>query len=350
MEGFDDIEKLIGTILDYLKTGRMSAGQVPYEDISTFVHAGIETVNVDASDVLKDCNRLFADLTAINDTEGVCALIRFILTNHQVVSQLYKDRISRIGLGNETVPLRVELEYYKNLNRNRVNGMELKEDIRPAFQGKGAVYSAVTGGYDVIREPLFIDPDFDYYLFTDSDNISIDRWKVIKVENPDDLDPVRLARKIKILGCYEYLNDYDYTIWLDGKLQVTGDLKQYISRYSKGNGILCFNHYVSDDAYSEAKTCIMLNKDDPALIYAQMERYRKEGLPEHSGLIDSCMLIRDNRDESVRRTMTDWWNEILNGSRRDQLSFNYACFKNRLLYDTSPLISYSNEYLTTYSH
>ncbi|MCR5734503.1 MAG: DUF616 domain-containing protein [Lachnospiraceae bacterium] len=350
MEGFDDIEKLIRTVLEYLEAGKMSPAQVPYEDISAFAHAGIETVNIDASSITNDCNRLFSDLTAINDTAGVCALIRLILTDHQVVSELYKDRISKIGLGNETVPLRVELEYYKNLERNRIAGMGKQESVRPAFTGKGAVYCAVTGGYDAIREPLFIDPDLDYYLFTDSDNVSSDLWKVIKVGNPEGLDPVKLARKIKILGCYDYLSDYDYTVWLDGKLQVTGDLKEYINRYSKGNGMLCFNHYVSDDAYSEAKTCIMLNKDDPGIINAQMDRYRKEGLPEHSGLIDSCMLIRDNRDETVRNTMKDWWNEILHGSRRDQLSFNYACFKNKTLYDTSPLISYSNEYLKTYSH
>lgn len=120
--------------------------------------------------------------------------------------------------------------------------------------------------------------------------------------------------------------------------------------YSKGAPLLCFNHYSRDDLYQEAEFCAQINADKPELIREQIERYRDEGFPEHFGLIDACLLVKDNHSELLQKTMNDWWNEVRDYAKRDQLSFSYACWKNGLLYDTSPLLSIDNPVVRTYKH
>ena len=114
--------------------------------------------------------------------------------------------------------------------------------------------------------------------------------------------------------------------------------------------MLCFNHYDNDCIYQEKKACLSLKKDVPEIMEQQMERYRLEGYPKNNGLIDSGILVRELHNEKVRKVMETWWKEILNGSRRDQLSFNYACWKNDFVYDTSELFIYGNEYVRLHNH
>lgn len=251
----------------------------------------------------------------------------------------------------EAMSYKVESFYYRNKERNVLYRKNHKNDYEKSnFSGKGAVYTAITGNYDAVRDPEVIDKDLDYYLFTDMEGINSKVWNIVRIDNNEGLDLTRLARKVKILGCYEYLSEYDYTIWCDGKSQIIGDVKKYISQYSEGAPILCFNHYFNNNIFSEAEHCKILNKDTPELIDEQVSRYKAEGMPENSGMIDSCFLVRDSHDRLLKKTMNDWWYEVKNGSKRDQLSFNYVCWKNGLLYDTSPLISFNNTYVKGYEH
>jgi hypothetical protein len=40
-------------------------------------------------------------------------------------------------------------------------------------------------------------------------------------------------------------------------------------------------------------------------------------------------MLRKHNDKDCIRLMEDWSNEVMNGSHRDQLSFNYCCWKNQ---------------------
>lgn len=217
------------------------------------------------------------------------------------------------------------------------------------FYGKGVVYSAITGDYDDVKEPEYINPNLDYILFTDNPNLKSNVWDVRLIAREKDLDSVRMARKIKILG-HEYLADYDYSIWVDGKIGIIGDLEEYVQKYRSREPILCFNHYINDCIYEEFDVCTYLKKDSIDIMQKQIDRYRSEGYPEHNGLIESAILVRDFHDKKLQKVMKDWWSEIINGSRRDQLSFNYACWKNDFLYDTTDLYIYINDYVKLYHH
>ena len=58
----------------------------------------------------------------------------------------------------------------------------------------------------------------------------------------------------------------------------------------------------------------------------------------------SNVLVREHNNNEVIRLMVEWWNELEKGSRRDQLSFNYVCWKKRYVYDISELKCWKSEY------
>lgn len=240
---------------------------------------------------------------------------------------------------------KVIIDAYKEASRNAYNNYKYnstnKKDI---FHGKGVVYTVITGSYDKLNEPEYVDEDFDYICLTNNPSLTSKVWKIQIIENPNNLDNVRLARNHKIL-CNKYLNQYDYSIYVDGKLQIMGDLRKYIHTYSNGSAMLCFPHFVRDCAYEEAIACVQAGKDNPEIIKQQMQHYCEEGYPVHAGLVDSACLIRSHRDEKLNKVLECWWDEIRTWSRRDQLSFGYACWKNDFHYDISDLFIYENEFI-----
>ena len=50
-------------------------------------------------------------------------------------------------------------------------------------------------------------------------------------------------------------------------------------------------------------------------------------MPSHIGLAETNLMLRDHRDPKCEEVMKLWESEVLKGSHRDQLSFNYACWK-----------------------
>ncbi len=280
------------------------------------------------------------DRDEVADVMTLLAYHVLVLKNNDV--QLGKHK-------NKNYLLQSQVGYYKNLEKVKAwhekNGYENKVP----FEGRGVVYSAITGNYDDVRDPEYIDSKLDYILFTNNPNITSSVWQVRLVENEEQLDNVRLARKIKIMG-HEYLPEYDYSIWVDGKLKVKNDLREYIEKHRGHEPLLCFNHYVNDCVYQEWEACLALQKDSPEIMEKQMKRYKAEGYPEHNGMLDSAFLVRDLGDARMRQVMETWWSEILHGSRRDQLSFNYSCWKNDFVYDTTDLFIYGNEYVELYGH
>lgn len=213
---------------------------------------------------------------------------------------------------------------------------------------KVAVYTAVTGGYDDLIIPEVIDEDFDYICFTDNPELKSDFWDV-RMMDDINLDRVRKARIHKIQP-HRFLPEYDYTFWIDGNFKPIFSLKDYVYKYFKNNQLLAIPHEARDCIYEEAIACEKLQKDDPEVMIPQMEKYKSEGYPEHNGLIASGVLFRNNKDPQVMKVMDDWTDEVLNHSRRDQLSFNYACWKNNFNYDTSDIYYFKNQFLFREGH
>ncbi|MBK6621190.1 MAG: DUF616 domain-containing protein [Saprospirales bacterium] len=192
---------------------------------------------------------------------------------------------------------------------------------------KIAVYTCIYGGYDKLLAPLNVEllNQADFFCFSDK-NIKSDIYKVITT-NFDFFDPVKNSRYAKI-NPHLFFKEYDYSIYIDANHRiVTNDLEGLISKHLKDSNIARFRHDIRDCLYQEATMCIQNKLDEEAIILQQMERYRADGFPEHFGLGANCFIIRRHNEKDVVDHSKLWWNEVLNGSRRDQLSFEYVRWK-----------------------
>lgn len=193
------------------------------------------------------------------------------------------------------------------------------------------VYTAIFGEYDgLLPQPRM--EGVEFVCFTDHP-LRGTPWK-IKLVAPTNTDPVRSAKVYKILP-HRFFPDHDVSIWIDGNMLVTHDLHDLIADHLDSHNMAIFDHNQSsadmrDCVYQEYESIIKLGKitgrykDDPKLMKAQIDRYREEGYPPHNGLIVATVLVRRHHAADVVRAMERWWQEISFGSRRDQLSFNYT--------------------------
>lgn len=201
------------------------------------------------------------------------------------------------------------------------------------------VYTSIFGEYDGLLPQKRI-KGLDYVCFSDSDPKATP-WEVRKIA-ASSVDPVRCAKEHKILP-HRFFPDYEISIWIDGNFLVERDPGPLIEAALSDKNMAMFNHNRTlgdsrDCIYDEFKSIVRLSEDagkaigDPEVMKKQIERYRKEGYPEHNGLINGGVLLRRHHADDVKRTMERWWEEICQGSRRDQLSFNYAAWKEGTLY------------------
>lgn len=188
---------------------------------------------------------------------------------------------------------------------------------------KKAIYTAVIDNYDEVVKPLYVNPDYDYILFTNMD-IDSDFWQVRKVEG----NGVKLARKIKIRPDL-YLTEYDLSVWLDANIIQKSCMNALIWELLQGSDMLTMKHPNRQCIYDEVGACHMFGKDNLDLMIKQVERYKAEGYPRDNGLIASGILARKH-NKKVIDLMKAWWYEVQEYSHRDQLSFNYCLSKSNI--------------------
>lgn len=215
---------------------------------------------------------------------------------------------------------------------------------------KICVYTCITGNYDDLQEIKNKEPEIDYYCFTNNKNIKSNTWNVVYIED-NNLDNTRLARKIKVLGHPLISENYDISIWVDGFISEM-HINDFIHNECQLDkyDFICFKHSKRNCIYEEAKECINQGKDDPELIKKEIEFLKKENYPKNNGLIESTVLIRKHNIESVKNTMSIWFDMILNYSKRDQLSLNYAIYKVNPKVQIVDLNVFDNKYFIFLKH
>jgi hypothetical protein len=216
------------------------------------------------------------------------------------------------------------------------------------IKNKIVVYTAIIGGYDKLNEPKFISEGCDYICFTDNENLKSDIWKVIKI-NSTSCNNIRTARKYKILP-HKYLSEYEYSIWVDGSMNIIGDISDLVKNKMGHSNMIYFKHPWRNCIYDEVKACIKLNKDNPEVIKNQIRRYQIDGFKRKQGLIASGIIVRKHNEKEVIDLMEAWWKEVSQFSIRDQLSFNYVAWKKKSKYKLINKYINNNEYIKNNKH
>ena len=193
-----------------------------------------------------------------------------------------------------------------------------------------AVYTFIFGDYDDLKSPSIITPDWDYICFTDDATLRSDVWDVrLSPRDPADrqLENKKYAIKHMILF-HQYLEGYNLSISIGAQLELNCNLDDLMREHFRaGDDMMICRHQERECVYDEAEVCKEWLLDDPARIDAQMRRYRAMGYPSHNGLYATGIIARWHDRANVRAMCEFWWEEYRCGSRRDQLSLNYAIWK-----------------------
>ncbi len=341
--------EILKNLKDRVGKGTLPPGQFPVKDVAELIYAEhkgwLDGLAQQISEYESIYEKGIGMASSKGEKEMLVRMIGELADDLETIDGngvfLDRERLKRVEEDTEWPMVREFQKYAKKAYETYPFHDRSSEN---AFLGKGVIYTVVIGGYDALCAPEYRDEGFDYICFTDDRSLTSDVWTMRYVENEEGLDPARLSRKYKIL-CHEFLEEYDFSIYIDGKVQIIGDLWKYMETYSRGSSMLCFPHFVRECAYEEARVCASIGKDDPEIIRRQMEGYAREGYPERNGLTDCACMIRQHYDTVLQRVMECWWREVKNKSRRDQLSFGYACWKNGFHYDLCDLYTYKNEYL-----
>ena len=297
MNNYISVMEKILSVAQRLKKGEIALNDVPFE--------GIMGIIKQIYDIAAGKGTVFSELYGLlivkglekSDAEEVATALIMLVRHFELI---INDKNNINKLRNQGCHYWCRLLHLLNCEKVR-KWHEINEvPAKVPFEGKGVIYTAITGNYDNVKEPKYVNPDFDYILFTNNPEIKSDVWQVRLVDNEEQLDNVRLARRIKILG-HEFLPEYDYSIWVDSKFEITDNLEEYMLTYRRQEPILCFMHYENDCVYKEKELCDFLKKDNSDIMEAQMERYRKEGYPAESGLVESGILVRDLKDDDCKR-------------------------------------------------
>jgi len=191
---------------------------------------------------------------------------------------------------------------------------------------KVAVYSVMIGDYDNWYDPINFDSGYDYYLFTDQP-VKSEVYRVVPISG-NNLD----QRYIKIV-IPSILWQYDFTIYHDASITQIMEVADLVE--SQQTDMMLINHPIRNCIYQEYEACCVASKDDAVVMHDQVQRYINEGYPKDNGLVATGLIFRVNCAR-VTNFCSLWFDEVHNGSIRDQLSFNYIAHKLKFKIDLLP--------------
>ena len=198
---------------------------------------------------------------------------------------------------------------------------------------KKCVYLVIIGDYNILHEPTVITPGWDYICFTDDPKLKSKHWEIRVVSDDDELGNRKFSRKIWRLP-HRYLGEYDMSISIGGQSYPNCNLDDFVNIFLPKDekiDMVMHDRKLRKGVYHEAAKCIAKKKDDPKLIDRQMDFYRKEGLPDDTGIFSCGIIIQKRSRSNVEEHCEKWWEQIKKWSYRDQLSFTYVWWKYKLV-------------------
>ena len=187
-------------------------------------------------------------------------------------------------------------------------------NVKNKKKKKIAVYTYISNKYDELIEPMIIDDKCDYYFISDipPNPSSLFNWIDIRTIIPQRINnPIDQNRYCKMHGS-EIFNEYQYSIYLDGHLQVIGEISKFIAKISD-IGLALYNHPQRNDIYAEGMAVCNCGMGDANEVKRQLRRYMDEGMPIKYGLFMCGVIVRDNRNKLADKIMHEWFYEYMRG-------------------------------------
>ena len=250
------------------------------------------------------------------------------------------------GYGNLWAALNPDLIHYDSKKRTKSSLPQERQkkecsirvrsykDQKTKRKANVVLYTAIIDNYDKFIMPEYISDEWDYVLFTDLD---IPDDHVFDVRRPDycNENPARIVRYLKS-NPHKFFPEYDYCVWIDANILIKGPhLEKTVEDCVNRNVLFmgCPHPENRENMYQELAACISRKKDNPNILMEQVMRYHKEGFPVESPILAGGLSVRRHNDPQVVAFDELWWNEIENGSCRDQISLMYALWRQGFEYE-----------------
>lgn len=223
----------------------------------------------------------------------------------------------------------------RSTNRARETGSSVEPD-------QLAIYTTITDCYDVLKPQLrSAVGGAPLVAFLDEPTAvrhegRMRGWQSILAHFPD-VGGKRASRFFKA-NAHLALPQSRYSLWIDASVSLVAPFSaaRLAEIFLSECDVCVFRHHVRNSIYDEADICKAQGLDLPETIDRQIDRYRREGMPENTGLAELPVILR-RHSKAVKNLNEAWWTEIAAGSWRDQLSFDYVVWKTGLRYATFPL-------------
>lgn len=228
----------------------------------------------------------------------------------------------------------IKKKFIKINKTNNFNYYDYDYDYK---KNKIVVYTCVIGEYDNIQKPLIQLDNVDYVLLTDKVEYYEkfkDIYSIKKIPDNILFKGNILANRYIKFHPFEFFENYDYAIYLDGNVRVISDISNFISCCSEKTGIAMHRHRERNCIYDEATVCKLLRRGNLKLIKKQIMKYKEDGFPENFGMCEATVIVTNLKNITMKKLMNDWWNEFeKTGSLRDQIAFPYVIWKNNYKID-----------------
>ncbi|WP_254831471.1 glycosyltransferase domain-containing protein [Haloglomus salinum] len=204
--------------------------------------------------------------------------------------------------------------------------LDLQKGYTAESDADTVVYTAIFDSYDTLIDPLICEEGADYICFTDDSELRSDIWDIVEVDSDSSVNPARLNRYLK-LHPHKILPDYEYSIYIDGNIQIVSELVENCHTYLDNYSIAAHHHSTNNNVREEAESVVRYHLAPPDQVYRQLGRYFVEGFPDKQELTTNRVLYRKHNSSSCVELMSEWWSELSRETHRDQLSLNYILWR-----------------------
>lgn len=192
------------------------------------------------------------------------------------------------------------------------------------------IYTAITGGYDTLRQPFLPAEGFRFICFVSKGGKKRDfegAWQILEI--PEDCpDSTLLARKQKLNPHKVLPKDCEYSLWIDGNIVIKDDslYRRCLELQSQSVLYAGIRHPFNDCPYAEAEKCLKDRREKFFALLRVVHFLRRDKVAEHSGMMETNLILRKHNDPAVVRFDEMWWERLNRYSHRDQLTHT-SCIK-----------------------
>ncbi len=190
------------------------------------------------------------------------------------------------------------------------------------------LYACTHHDYDQIFAPVAPTPGATFVLFSDRKPRFARgwEWRPLPPETAG-MSQTMVNRYAKFFS-HKLFPEVEISIYVDANILILADLTPLVAEFvASGAEIGLFPHMQRGDIFEEFEFAAQVGKIPPADLAkgrAQLARYVAAGLPSDHRLTENAIIFRRHDGRGLTDAMDMWWQEMEDGTRRDQISLPWV--------------------------